>query len=248
MNETELVIKKVRKYTIEEGGGAWKIALADFMTALMIVFFTLWTISSKSDSEMAALADYFKGKEVIDDQNIKLLEATYLEVKDILAEQGVVISLDKNNKSITIKFDSETLFGIGSYDLKPQAIDTLGKFAKAMSKKDFYYHVYGYTDDIPVKRNGKLKSNLQLSVFRSMEAGLALSDGGISSDRVTIHGEGQLNPISDNSTADGKGHNRRVEIYMNQSSVPTKVYGKGVTFSREIIEDVKQTIEDKPNA
>jgi len=40
-------------------GGAWKIALADFMTALMALFLVLWVISTATPEQLRGLADYF---------------------------------------------------------------------------------------------------------------------------------------------------------------------------------------------
>ena len=41
-------------------GGAWKLAYADFMTALMAFFLLLWLLSSVNTAELAGIADYFK--------------------------------------------------------------------------------------------------------------------------------------------------------------------------------------------
>jgi chemotaxis protein MotB len=41
-------------------GGAWKLAYADFMTAMMAFFLLLWLLSSVNTAELAGIADYFK--------------------------------------------------------------------------------------------------------------------------------------------------------------------------------------------
>lgn len=41
-------------------GGSWKIAYADFMTAMMAFFLVMWLISISSPKELAQIADYFK--------------------------------------------------------------------------------------------------------------------------------------------------------------------------------------------
>ncbi|GJD52821.1 hypothetical protein OPKNFCMD_5588 [Methylobacterium crusticola] len=45
----------------EEGhhGGAWKIALADFMTAMMALFLVMWLINSTSKAQKQSIAEYF---------------------------------------------------------------------------------------------------------------------------------------------------------------------------------------------
>ncbi len=57
--EQPIIIKKI---TIEEGGhhgGAWKVAYADFVTAMMAFFLLLWLLSSASDAQLQGIADYF---------------------------------------------------------------------------------------------------------------------------------------------------------------------------------------------
>lgn len=52
----------VRKYNIEGGGhhgGAWKIAYADFMTAMMALFLVLWLVNASDDETKAHVASYF---------------------------------------------------------------------------------------------------------------------------------------------------------------------------------------------
>ncbi|WP_210498428.1 OmpA/MotB family protein [Vibrio crassostreae] len=229
-NETELVIKKVKKVYAADAGGAWKIALADFMTALMIVFFTLWTTANKSDADMSSLADYFKGKDVSPDEAMKLLEATYTEIREILFDQRIIITLDKNNKSITIQFDSDMLFESGSPELKAEAVDVLANFTQSMKEKNFFYHIYGYSDAIPMRKNARFNNNLELSLLRALSAGNVLNENGISADLMTIHGEGVLNPVDAGVDVEALKKNRRVEIYMTYSSAPSKVYGTNVKY------------------
>ncbi|GAA3539921.1 flagellar motor protein MotB [Zobellella aerophila] len=49
--------KKVVKH---HHGGSWKIALADFMTALMALFLVMWILSSSSAAQRESVAEYFR--------------------------------------------------------------------------------------------------------------------------------------------------------------------------------------------
>ena len=53
-----IVIRRKKKVHGHHGG-AWKIALADFMTALMALFLVMWILSVSSDETRQAVADYF---------------------------------------------------------------------------------------------------------------------------------------------------------------------------------------------
>lgn len=57
-----IVIVKKRKHKGHGGGahGSWKIAYADFMTAMMAFFLVMWLISIASPKELVQIADYFR--------------------------------------------------------------------------------------------------------------------------------------------------------------------------------------------
>lgn len=54
-----IVIKKVRKGHHAHHGGAWKVAFADFVTAMMAFFLLMWLMGSTSKEEKAAISEYF---------------------------------------------------------------------------------------------------------------------------------------------------------------------------------------------
>ncbi|HEY8595811.1 MAG TPA: flagellar motor protein MotB [Devosiaceae bacterium] len=54
-----VIIKKVKKQQHAHHGGAWKIAYADFVTAMMAFFLLLWLISMTTPEQKKGLADYF---------------------------------------------------------------------------------------------------------------------------------------------------------------------------------------------
>ncbi|VFU06935.1 Chemotaxis OmpA/MotB domain protein [Methylocella tundrae] len=70
--DQEIVIIK-RHAAQEDGhhGGAWKIAFADFMTAMMALFLVLWLISSTSDKTKHAVAQYFNPVKLVDVTTLK---------------------------------------------------------------------------------------------------------------------------------------------------------------------------------
>jgi chemotaxis protein MotB len=53
------IIKKVKKSSHPHHGGAWKIAYADFVTAMMAFFLLLWLISMTTPEQKKGIADYF---------------------------------------------------------------------------------------------------------------------------------------------------------------------------------------------
>lgn len=64
----EVVIVRRRKGGGEEGhhGGAWKIAYADFMTAMMAFFLVMWLVSMTDDKTIVQIANYFNPLQLTD--------------------------------------------------------------------------------------------------------------------------------------------------------------------------------------
>jgi len=59
-NNQPIIIKRVKRYAGGHHGGAWKIAFADFATAMMAFFLVLWLMSSATPQQKLAIAGYFK--------------------------------------------------------------------------------------------------------------------------------------------------------------------------------------------
>lgn len=66
MSEQSIIIKRVNKCPHSAHGGAWKVAFADFMTATMAFFLMLWILSGSGDSELKAMAEFFRDPTVIE--------------------------------------------------------------------------------------------------------------------------------------------------------------------------------------
>ena len=55
-----IIVKKIADGHGGAHGGAWKIALADMMTAMMAFFLLMWILGATNDSQRKSVADYFK--------------------------------------------------------------------------------------------------------------------------------------------------------------------------------------------
>ena len=54
-----IIIKRVKKHNGGHHGGAWKIAYADFVTAMMAFFLLMWLLGSVAKGTLNGIADYF---------------------------------------------------------------------------------------------------------------------------------------------------------------------------------------------
>ena len=55
-----IVVKKIKKGGGGAHGGAWKIAYADFVTAMMAFFLLMWLLGSTAQGDLEGIADYFQ--------------------------------------------------------------------------------------------------------------------------------------------------------------------------------------------
>lgn len=55
-----IVIKRIKKMSAGAHGGAWKIAYADFVTAMMAFFLLMWLLGSTAKGDLNGISEYFK--------------------------------------------------------------------------------------------------------------------------------------------------------------------------------------------
>jgi chemotaxis protein MotB len=108
-----IVIKKVKKHGHKHHGGSWKIAYADFVTAMMAFFLLMWLIASLNKAQREGIADYFK----------QPMKVTFFGGKDVGNQQirvkggGLQVENTNGQVSTTKMTDSK--------DAKPQDIQVI---------------------------------------------------------------------------------------------------------------------------
>ena len=59
MADDSIIIKKIKKGGHAHHGGAWKVAYADFVTAMMAFFLLMWLLNATSEAQKKGVAEYF---------------------------------------------------------------------------------------------------------------------------------------------------------------------------------------------
>lgn len=59
MADQAIIIKRVKKVAGGHHGGAWKVAYADFVTAMMAFFLMLWLLNSVTEEQLTGISNYF---------------------------------------------------------------------------------------------------------------------------------------------------------------------------------------------
>lgn len=128
-----------------------------------------------------------------------------------LEDQDINIKVDKG--VVFIDISDKLLFKSGKYEVTDQAKNVLAKVAKVLKNQpNMDFMVEGHTDNVPFKK-GDLVDNWDLSVKRSTTiVRLLQTQYGLDPAHIIAAGRGEYQPVTANSTADGKAANRRTRI------------------------------------
>ena len=149
---------------------------------------------------------------------------------DKVAEEAAKVENAKVDKvtdtngfeAVRVTFDSGILFATSSSKLNETSINSLEKLYNILkNNQDCHVDIYGHTDNQGWKNSTAEQSiakNQTLSEQRAQSVANYLRNLGITNAQLQkVAGQGQLNPVADNSTAQGRQMNRRVEIYLYAS-------------------------------
>jgi len=186
-------------------GGAWKVAYADFVTAMMALFIVLWLMNSNQKIQ-EAVGGYFRDPSGTANKIGSPMEGTgesFSLTKDNMAELKEelqktirqVPNFDKLQAHIDMTITSEglriellesatsTFFGSGSTEPTMDGKDILALLAKELGTLPNKIAVEGHTDSKPYSGKGNY-SNWELSVDRANSARRLLQENGVRPDQI----------------------------------------------------------------
>lgn len=98
-DEQSIIIKRINKCPHVAHGGAWKVALADFMTAAMAFFLMLWILGGSSDSELKSMSEYFRDPTVIEASPDVLIQSERAgQATDAIIDMGGYMDAPRGEK------------------------------------------------------------------------------------------------------------------------------------------------------
>lgn len=128
------------------------------------------------------------------------------KLREELKSTGVGVTREGNN--IVLNMPSNITFASDSDSLKPEFHQTLDSVVKVLAKyESTLVTVTGHTDS-----SGAAGYNQKLSERRAASVATYLAQKGVKQERLAAIGYGESHPVADNSTAQGKARNRRVEL------------------------------------
>jgi len=131
--------------------------------------------------------------------NIRIASAE-TDARSLLVKQ-----LMESGKAVT----NDILFDVNSDVIKSQSYDVVNQFGDALkTNPTLRIKITGHTDS-----DGNAAANMELSKKRAASVKkYLLANYGIADIRIQTDGKGASQPVADNSSADGKAKNRRVEF------------------------------------
>ncbi len=236
-----IIVRRNKKHGGGHHGGAWKVAYADFVTAMMALFIVLWLLSS-SEQVQKAVGGYFsdpqgKAKDVgnglkgagseslsvrKDDMN-KIKDKLEQAIKSAAALQKIKehVILTVTGEGLRVELvegDKDTFFESGSPLPTDFGKDLLKLLAEEIGKLPNRVTMEGHTDSKPFAGRAGY-SNWELSSDRANAARRWMQENGIREDQVT-----QVRGFADQSPRDpahpANGSNRRVTLIIQYQTPP----------------------------
>ena len=236
-----IIIKKVKGHAAHHGG-AWKVAYADFVTAMMALFLVLWILGNSNSKEKAVIAHYFRepgvftgsrgviprggedklGAGIIQAPSMEVLRAALKDgfsgLKELVgADDQVPITITEDGMLIEIiDKDKQAFFELSSAIIKPTMRKILELIVKEIKGTPNKLVISGHTDARPY-HDDSFYSNWELSSARALNTRHILQQLGLPSERfeqVTGYADRKLR-VPDNPLS---SENRRISILIKKLS------------------------------
>ena len=204
---SKIIIKKVKKGGhAGHHGGSWKVAYADFVTAMMALFIVLWLMNSSKQIQVA-VGGYFKdptgtskkvGSNMVGSgENFTLTKDNMPKLKEELqmaVRQMANFEKLKNQIAMTVTSEglrielletsSGTFFESGKAGLNGDGKEVLVALAQELGKLPNHVSIEGHTDATPYAGTRDY-GNWELSTDRANSARRILQASGLRSDQIS---------------------------------------------------------------
>jgi len=169
-------------------------------------------------------------------ENLKKREQRLKEVEEILRKrdeatnqlraklQQALLGFTKNGLTVEVKngkvyvsLTDKLLFPSGSIIIDERGKQALTQLAGVLKQQpEINIAVEGHTDSQRINNLGQIKDNWDLSVLRATSVVRFLTEEQkVESVRMTATGKGQYQPLAENTSAEGRSKNRRIEIVLS---------------------------------
>jgi chemotaxis protein MotB len=219
-----------------KGGGAWKVAYADFVTAMMAFFLVMWITAQNSEVKKAIAHHFSDPFEPMDDDSegesggsppsaekhpVKPFskmphEGTKRRSKsddpsDPVAEKSRVMQMrlaERSGVGTMLFFDED------SVELDKKALNRLEMLIPQLAGKPHKVEIRGHTSRNPPLAKGGYKDAWAMSYARCQAVLKYLVEHGVSAEQVRLSQAGGNEPLTTREDPQGQVRNPRVEVIM----------------------------------
>lgn len=141
------------------------------------------------------------------------------QIEQMVSNSGIEenVDIDFNSHYVMLTLNGAFLFDSGSDQIKEESLPLMDKIGLIIEKySDRLVEIEGHTDNVPIS-NSYFKNNNELSTARALAVLEYYIDKGVDPVRLKSSGRGEYVPVADNSTAEGRARNRRVEVKIYNS-------------------------------
>jgi chemotaxis protein MotB len=210
-------------------GGAWKVAYADFVTAMMAFFMVMW-LTSQKEGVKEAVAGYFRDPFATYKSNEKGSAATAAPVTDPMyghtaqpQKRRLPISGDRTDYQFTV------LFPMDAAALEPSELESIRGFAPMMVGKLNRIEIRGHSLRRPLAKDSPFADHGALCYARCQVVKKALEEQGIEPERIRLSQAEGNEPLALNITDDELKLNSRVDVILlpDLAEIPWERPGNG---------------------
>jgi chemotaxis protein MotB len=274
----KIIIKKIKKGGHEgHHGGSWKVAYADFVTAMMAFFLLLWLITMVSSERRAVLANYFKNFSLFEQSGKSFMTGSAFIMDDVMkkaeinaddfgrqlkktvqeklqgVEDQVMVDRVTGNtvmEGIRIQIvdkEGSSMFPLGSAEPTSKAKKILALVYDNIKDLKTKIIIEGHTDGAPFR--GDQISNWELSTARASSARRELEANGLEPSRIArVIGYADTELFNKEDPKDAK--NRRISIILLQKTMPAGLSTNPLKkgSSKSIFDQSDTTAQTQPMA
>lgn len=168
-------------------------------------YYSLITDSAGKSSILLNQGNSFRIICVVNDTEYEFDNSLEIHKQESLFTLNYDLTLELYSEIIEL---SEVYFLSGEYGIQEKSKLSLNETATfLLSERTIRIEIAGHTDDV-----GDAKDNYELSKKRALSVKAYLVSQGVAEDRIVCVGYGEMQPIAENNTTEGRKENRRIEM------------------------------------
>ncbi|GFZ30959.1 chemotaxis protein MotB [Clostridium zeae] len=210
----------------------WLIPFSSTTLVLLILFILLYSFSTMDEKSLSSIPASLQGllagqgakgkaqstvtvENTVSDLEKKAnIDEIYTKFKKVIEDNklGASVEVKQDDRGVILQLKDSMLFESGKADLIPDSKNLLDKLGNLIKTVPNNIIVEGHTDNVPINTY-KFQSNWDLSASRAVNVvKFFIDQENVNAARFTAAGFGEYKPIVDNSTAENRAKNRRINI------------------------------------